>query len=122
MVKKKPSKICKRFVLWTPRVLGLLYTAFFSLFALDMFDGQSAISLQIIGFIIHMVPFFAVLAFTLIGWKKPQFASFMFLGMALFVTFFFNAYREIIGFFLIAFPLFLIAGLFFLTDYWKLVK
>jgi len=55
---------------WTPRVLGLLFTLFVAVFALDVFDGRRGLDLAVaLG--VHLTPAAMVLAATLAGWRWP---------------------------------------------------
>lgn len=56
--------------LWTPRVLGLLFTLFVAVFALDVFDGREGLDL-VLALGAHLAPAAAVLAATLVGWRWP---------------------------------------------------
>lgn len=57
-------------ILWTPRLLGLLFTLFVAAFALDAFDGQGGLDL-VLAFGAHLAPAAAVLVATLVGWRWP---------------------------------------------------
>lgn len=54
---------------WIPRVLCMLAILFVSIFALDAFDPALSWQQQILGFLIHLIPSFALLIFLLIAWK-----------------------------------------------------
>lgn len=55
---------------WIPRVLGLAFTLFIAAFALDVFDGQTGPGLAL-ALAAHLAPAAAVLAATLVGWRRP---------------------------------------------------
>jgi hypothetical protein len=55
---------------WTPRILGILFILYLSLFSLDSFDSSLPTSQQILAFLIHLIPSI-VLSFALVlAWKK----------------------------------------------------
>lgn len=69
---------------WAPRILGLLFAAFLSLFAFDVFDGTRGFLEALGGFLVHLGPTWLVLAATAAGWKWPRAgaAAFATLGVA----------------------------------------
>lgn len=110
MQKIKKQKI----IIWTPRILIILFAVFISLFALDSFDGKSAWHLQLIGFLIHLIPTYLVVGALAVAWKWPRGASGIFLVLGLFYAF--MAWDEDfdhdgMAILIISGPLFLIAGL-----------
>ena len=44
------------FLFWLPRILGILFAVFISIFALDAFGEGIPVLEAIIGFVIHLVP------------------------------------------------------------------
>lgn len=56
---------------WLPRILALLFVGVISLFAFDVFDGESQLGEMILGFIVHLTPTYVLLALLLIAWKWP---------------------------------------------------
>ena len=54
---------------WLPRVLGILFSAFISLFALDAFSGGIPFLEALLGFLIHLIPTYITIAILLIAWK-----------------------------------------------------
>ena len=80
--------------IWIPRILGIAYILFISLFALDTEFG--------VGFLIHLIPTAIFLAILIATWKFPKIAGVLF-GIAGIVTIIaFNTYRELITFLLIS--------------------
>lgn len=71
-----------RFLHYAPRLLSLVFVAFLSVFALDVFEGQFN-ALMIVGFLIHLLPSFALLALTIIAWRYPVAGAGAFIGFAL---------------------------------------
>ena len=58
----------QRFAYWSPRVAGLMVSAFLAMFALDAFTGTSLVD-DLRPFAIHLVPAIAVGAIVAIGWR-----------------------------------------------------
>jgi hypothetical protein len=69
------------FLLWAPRLAGLLVAAFLGLFALDAFDGRS-LAAAAPAFAIHLIPSLLVLAAVAVGWKLQWVGAIAFVGLA----------------------------------------
>lgn len=59
----------KTILYWVPRVLGIGFVAFISLFALDVFDEGYGFWQTILALLIHLVPTFLTLAALLVAWR-----------------------------------------------------
>jgi hypothetical protein len=105
---------------WIPRILGILFALFTSLFALDAFDGPQSIWLKIVGFLIHLLPVYFLVAGVWLGWKRPWLGGIIFLGFALwYVVTFLGPTRRVDAFALVIFALLpALLGLLFLVDGW----
>ncbi len=53
---------------WTPRVLGILFAVFISIFALDVF-GEYGFPEVLVALFMHLIPTFLVVGVLLIAWK-----------------------------------------------------
>lgn len=60
----------KKMVYWTPRVLAILFTLFIMMFSLDVFDGASSLTDQLIGFFMHNLPAMGIIVIIVLSWKK----------------------------------------------------
>jgi len=58
----------KHILFWTPRVLCLLFAAFISLFALDVFDDHHGFWQTSLALLMHLIPTFIVLAVLAVTW------------------------------------------------------
>jgi hypothetical protein len=87
----------------------MIFIAFFTLFS---FDAGS-----FLGFLIHMIPSFVVLAALLIAWKWKHIGAILFFLLGILSTLFFSTFESIAAFMGLSFPLFGAALLFFL-DFW----
>ncbi|HDQ59581.1 MAG TPA: hypothetical protein ENN30_00125 [Candidatus Woesearchaeota archaeon] len=106
----------KNIFTWTPRILSIIFIAFISVFALDVF-GAYVFPELLLALFIHLIPIFALIATTIIAWKWENIGGFLFFGLALAFTFYFETYNQLLPFFVISFPVFLISGLFLLNYY-----
>lgn len=117
-MKKGKNKNKKNFslIFWAPRILTIIFILFISLFALDVFDGNSGLKL-FLALIIHLIPSIILTIFLLISWKYEIIGAigFSLLGLIYLIN------VAIIGFiswaFIISGPLFLLGILFYIS--WK---
>lgn len=100
---------------WIPRILGILYICFISLFALDAFSGEVRFLEKIVGFIIHLIPSLVLILVLLIAWKNERMGGFLFVVLSLAFTLFFNTYRNWIAFLFISSPVLVIGILFVIS-------
>ena len=63
------NKTLKGFLFWTPRVLGILIAGLLTLLSADMFGEGYNFWQSILGFLIHMLPAFAVLLLLVFAWR-----------------------------------------------------
>lgn len=61
----------KNWHFWLPRILGILFFAMISLFAFDVFEGNTPFNEKMLAFLIHLVPAFILVIQLLIAWKRP---------------------------------------------------
>ncbi len=71
-----------RLLHWSPRILGILFVAFISLFALDVFGEGYGLWGTIIALFFHLVPSFILASGVALGWRRPWLGALLFLGFA----------------------------------------
>jgi hypothetical protein len=59
----------KRILVWTPRILGILFALFVSIFALDVFGAGYGFWETILALLIHLVPVSILLIGLAIAWR-----------------------------------------------------
>jgi hypothetical protein len=106
-VKTKPL----RFLRWTPRMLGLLFAAFISLFALDVFDGQQTLAQTLWALLLHLIPTALLLSLVVIAWRWERIGAIGFAALGLFYVVAFWGRFHWATYCIIAGPLLLIAAL-----------
>ncbi len=74
----------KRVLFWTPRVLGILFAMFISLFALDVFSGGYGFWETILALLIHLVPTYIVVIALVIAWRWEWVGAILFIALAVF--------------------------------------
>jgi hypothetical protein len=113
----KPS--LKRLLFWTPRILCLLFAAFISLFAADVFDGNHGFWPTLLALLMHLIPTGIVLVVLAISWRWEWVGGALFIALgALYLIqfwgrFHWSAYLCISG------PLLLVGALFLLNWLWR---
>lgn len=71
------------FLIWAPRVLGILYVAFLSVFALDVFGERLSVGQTIVALAMHLVPSAIMLAAVAIAWRWPVIGGSLFIAAGL---------------------------------------
>ena len=72
-----------RWLLWIPRVLGILAGLFLGLFALDAFSEGKPFAQSLADFIIHLAPAAVLLAVVALAWRWAWVGAAAFIGLAL---------------------------------------
>ena len=72
----------KQLLLWTPRVLGILFAIFLSLFALDVFGAGYGLWETALALSIHLIPTFALLIALVLAWRWQWIGAVVFLGFS----------------------------------------
>jgi hypothetical protein len=113
------NRAMKRLLIWSPRILALLFAAFISLFALDVFSEFSSIWQVLVALVMHLIPTGLVLIALAVAWRWEWLGGTLFvaLGTLYLVTawgrFDWSAYVLISG------PLFLVGVLFLVNWFFR---
>lgn len=99
---------------WIPRILGILYVVFLSIFAFDVFSELEGIRI-IRALFVHLIPSLVLLVLLVWGWKKPFQGGIAWIVLAIIFTIFFKTYTDVIVFAIISLPI-LLVGIFFLIE------
>jgi hypothetical protein len=59
----------KPLLFWTPRALSILFIAFLSLFALDVFDAHHGFLQTMLALSMHLIPSFILIAALILAWR-----------------------------------------------------
>jgi hypothetical protein len=112
------NKTLKKSLFWAPRIAGILFILFISLFAMDIFDMQLGFWETIVGLFMHLIPSVLLAIALVIAWKWEWVGAALFVGWGIwYVTsmrgFYWVAYMVIAG-------LPTLIGLFFLAGWvWR---
>ena len=73
----------RRLLYWTPRILCIVFAAFLSIFALDVFDMPVDFRHKMLALLIHLIPSGLVLAALIIVWRREWIGAVIFPLLAL---------------------------------------
>jgi hypothetical protein len=106
---------------WTPRILGLLFALFISIFALDVFGEGYSIWQTMVALFMHLLPVFVLLIGLALAWRWEWVGAVAFIGFCLWYLVAFGGSFPASVYLLMAGLPFLI-GLLFLLDWFYLPR
>ena len=75
-------KTLRGFLYWTPRILGILFILFVSLFALDIFDMELGFWETVVGLFMHLLPSIAMTVALALAWRREWIGTLGFFAFA----------------------------------------
>ena len=87
------EKAMKHLLYWTPRVLIILFAAFISLFALDVFDAGYTFWETAFALFMHLIPTFLLIIALVIAWKWERVGGLLFIGLGVLFFIWFGGMR-----------------------------
>lgn len=102
----------RRRLVWAPRILGLLFAGFLSLFALDAFSEHDGFVSIAVALLMHLVPTFVVLVVLAVAWRREWFGALGFAALGVLYVVWTRGSFPMATYLAISGPLFVIAGLF----------
>lgn len=106
----------QRTLFWAPRLLGLLFALFISIFAFDVFGEGYGFWGTLGALFMHLIPTFLVLIALALAWRWPWAGAGLFAALGLAYIVLAWGWADAIAYLLISGPLFLVAAL-FLADW-----
>jgi hypothetical protein len=100
---------------WTPRILGILFALFISIFALDVFGQGYSFGETIVALIMHLVPTALVVVVLLIAWRWEWAGAVLFAALGAWYLLMTRGRFDWLTYLLISGPLFLIGALFLVS-------
>ncbi len=76
-----------RVLFWAPRALSILFIAFVSLFALDVFGEAHGFWQTLVALAMHLIPTFVMVAVLVVAWRREWFGAVMFTACAIVFAF-----------------------------------
>ncbi len=103
-------------VFWAPRILTILFAAFLSIFALDVFSEQRGLWKLVGSLLLHLIPTAVILLFLALAWRRDWLGVLFYTGLG--VMYIVTAWGRfpISVYFTISGPLF-VMGLLFLASW-----
>ena len=74
----------KRVLFWTPRILGILFALFISIFALDVFGEGYSFWETILALLIHLVPTSIIVIALVIAWRWEWVGAILLIALGVF--------------------------------------
>lgn len=108
----------EKILFWAPRVLGIIFAAFISLFALDVFGAGYGFFETIAALLIHLVPTYLIVGALLLGWRWEWPGGLAFIALGIFYILMSGGRQHITAYLLITGPAVLI-GILFLVTWWQ---
>ncbi len=71
---------------WAPRIICMLAILFLSMFAADAFSPELTIWQQLLGFLIHLIPSFILVAILVLSWKREIIGGIFFTVIGIVLT------------------------------------
>lgn len=113
------SHLSKRCLFWAPRALSIVFVAFLSLFAMDVFSEHLGLWRTALALTMHLIPSFVLIAALILAWRWEWIGAALYAAAGLlYVVWVASMSRPVppamrlIWALCIAGPAFLIAGLF----------
>ncbi len=104
--------LAKRLLFWSPRILCILFAAFISGFALDVFGQGYSGWETIVALAMHLIPTAIFLALLVLAWRWEWMGAIVFPVLGLLYIALFQGRFHWSTYLVIAGPLFLVGGLF----------
>jgi len=109
----------KRVLFWTPRILCIVFAAFLSIFAADVFSERLPFWTTMGALLMHLIPSALVLLMLALAWRHEWFGGLVSIALGVLQLVLKWGQLPFIDFLIVAGPLFLIASLFF-ANWWLL--
>jgi len=103
---------------WTPRILGIIFAVFISIFALDVFEEYKFPEV-LVALFMHLVPTYLVVGALILAWKWERIGGILFLGLGLFYIIITWGKFDLISYLIISGPVTLIGILFLVNSFKK---
>jgi len=76
----------QRMLYWTPRVLCMLFAAFISIFAADVFGEARGFWQTALALLMHLIPTFLIVAVLIVSWRREWIGGVLFIALGLLYT------------------------------------
>jgi hypothetical protein len=86
------DKTLKKTLFWTPRIAGIVFVLFISLFALDIFDMRLSFWETLAGLFMHLIPSILLAFAIFLAWKWEWVGAVLFIGWAIWYVIFMQGF------------------------------
>lgn len=107
------------YISWGTRIITIVFAAFISIFALDVFDEGYDLGKTVLALLIHLLPSFTILLILFFSWKKEWIGGIAFLSAGIWYAIAAWGKIDWSGFAIIDAPLFILAILYFIVWFYK---
>ncbi len=101
-------------ITWAARFIGIIFAAFISIFAMDVFTEGYDLKDMTVALVMHMLPTLLIILVLIISWHREWIGGIAFLGIGLVYLYISWGKMDWYGIALISVPLFILSGLFFI--------
>ena len=113
------SRTGERLLYWAPRVLGVAYAVFISIFALDVFGENLPLGKLVIALAVHLIPTTIIVVVLALAWKWEWVGFVGFVALGLLYMWMSRLRFQVIAYLIISGPAFLIGLLFLANRLWR---
>jgi hypothetical protein len=80
-INKDKRLALQKIIYWLPRILSILFIAFISIFALDVFSEAQ----WFLALLVHLIPSYILIILTAVAWKHERVGGFIFIAIGFLV-------------------------------------
>jgi hypothetical protein len=113
------SRTMKQFLFWTPRILCILFAAFISIFALDVFGQGYSFWQTVVALLMHLMPTWIILITLAVAWRWEWVGGILFAALGIFYIISMWGRFPWSVYLVIAVPAFLLATLFMVNWFYR---
>jgi len=111
--------IWRRVLYWAPRILSILFAAFISIFALDVFGAGYSFWETLLALAMHLIPTALIVLILVLAWRWEWIGALGFLGLGIWYLVMTWGRMHWSAYLVISGPLFLLAILYLLNWLWR---
>jgi hypothetical protein len=75
------SPIVRRLLFWTPRILGIAFALFISMFAMDVFGEHYSLPQLLVALGMHLIPTGLIAVALIVAWRWEWVGALLFFGL-----------------------------------------
>lgn len=100
-----------------PRIAGIAFVIFISIFALDVFTDSKSLETLLQGLLMHLIPSFILLTMLVVAWRYERFGGFIYVLAFLVIFSLIIVRKPLVTDLIIYGPLLIIGSLFLIDSY-----